>query len=94
MQLLHNIVLGKRKRLLSSPDELHPMVLLQRHYLIKLEGLSGSPLQRLSFTQNTHFLSGAGYARSSIAMLPGQRYTQNAVFLVNEGIVSGATLLR
>lgn len=47
MQLLHNTVLGKRKWLLSSPDELHPVVPLQRHCLIKLEGLGGSPLGRL-----------------------------------------------
>ena len=72
MQLLHNIILGKRKWPLSSPDELHPVVSLQCHYLIKLEGLSGSPLQHLIFTQNTCFLSGAGLARSPIVTLPGQ----------------------
>ena len=87
MQLLHNVVLGKRKWLLSSPDELHPAVSLQRHYLTKVEGLGGSPLRRPSFTQNTCFLSEAGSARSSITMLPGQRYPQNAVFLANAGDV-------
>lgn len=72
MQLLHNIVLGKRKWLLSSPDELYPAVSLRSHYLIKLESLRGSSLQRLIFTPNPCFLSGAGSACSSVVMLLGQ----------------------
>lgn len=85
MQLLHNMVLGKRKWLLSSPDKLHPAVSIQS--LIKLEGLDGSPLQQPSFTQSTFpeqsclcVLIHHGTART----IPSSE-TQTAVFLANEG---------
>lgn len=91
MQLLHNIVLGKRKWLLSSPDKLHPAVSIQS--LIKLEGLDGSPLRQPSFTQNTF----PEQSRLCVPIHHGTARTmpfsetQNAVSLANEGDAEGDT---